>query len=305
VDGAVVEIACDESGFSGTNLLRSDAPLITHASVDLTKGESVELITALRSRFRLSESELKSGQFLRHRGAAEWLLATLPGRALVHLTDKEFFLVTRVVDLMLTETSYAAGTRLAQESRPAAVALYRAGRAAGSDWTAFLAAFVGLVRTKRRLPAGEATEQFLRARDTLARHRLGASAEAVLGGLGAIHVRELVTRLDNDDRTLPPPLEPMLPALAETVLSWSAGKRRVLVIHDEQSALTAGRLTRLQQVLPGLGGMSPLAGLIMVDSRDDPRVQVADLLAGLARRLPGSIEGGPLIIPTSLRDPKV
>jgi hypothetical protein len=305
VAGAVVEIACDESGFSGANLLHSSAPIITHASVDLTTDESVELIVALRSRFQLSEPELKSGQFLRRRGAADWLLATLPGRALVHLIDKEFFLVTRVVDLLLAEVSYAAGTRLTQENRPAAIALYRAGRAAGSDWTSFLAAFVDLVRIKRRLPADQTTERFLRARDTLARHELGASAEAVVAGLGAIRVRDLVTRLDNDDRTVPPPLEPMLPALAETVLSWSAGQHRVLVIHDEQSALTAGRLTRLQRVLPGVGGLSPLAGLIMVDSRDDPRVQVADLLAGVARRSPGSVDGGPLVIPASLRDPPV
>ena len=58
----------------------------------------------------------------------------------------------------------------------------------------------------------------------------------------------------------------------------------MLVVHDEQSALTAGRLTRLQEALADAHDVSPLAGLVMVDSRDDPRVQVADLLAGLARR---------------------
>jgi hypothetical protein len=52
-------------------------------------------------------------------------------------------------------------------------------------------------------------------------------------------------------------------------------------------------------------GVSPLAGLVMVDSRDDPRVQVADLLAGVARRLPRTISDAllqPLISPTSLHD---
>jgi hypothetical protein len=96
----------------------------------------------------------------------------------------------------------------------------------------------------------------------------------------------------------------------------------VLVTHDEQSALTANRLTRLQQVLANDGGpsaadadqaealpdgVSPLAGLVMVDSRDDPRVQVADLLAGVARRLPGIVNDSqfqPLLSPTSLRDPE-
>jgi hypothetical protein len=54
-------------------------------------------------------------------------------------------------------------------------------------------------------------------------------------------------------------------------------------------------------------GVSPLAGLVMVDSRDDPRVQVADLLAGIARRLPNKGNDSPLwpfLSPTSLRDPE-
>ena len=44
----------------------------------------------------------------------------------------------------------------------------------------------------------------------------------------------------------------------------------------------------------------------MVDSRDDPRVQVADLLAGVPRRLPEIVDDLPLqpfLSPNSLRDP--
>ena len=50
----------------------------------------------------------------------------------------------------------------------------------------------------------------------------------------------------------------------------------------------------------------PLAGLVTVDSRDDPRVQVADLLAGMARRSPETgyeVLLQPFLSPTSLRDP--
>jgi hypothetical protein len=324
VAGTVVEIACDESGFSGTNLLHAATPVITHASVDLSEGEAVGLITALRAGFRFSPHEFKSGRFLRDPGAGEaleWFLAALNGRAHIHLVDKEFFLVTRIVDLLLAEPSYAAGTRLTQDHRPAALALYRARGTAGSDWDTFLAAFVDLVRIKRRHPDGWDVEQFFQARDALLRHGLNAQAESVLDGLSPTHVQTVLTRLNNDDRSIPPPLEPMLPALAETVLFWSGGRRQVLVIHDEQSALTADRLTRLQQLLANhkpsqadadeAGGLraavSPLAGLMMVDSRDDPRVQVADLLAGVARRLPGTVNNASLqqfLSPTSLRDPE-
>jgi hypothetical protein len=323
VTGTVVEIACDESGFSGTNLLHPATPVITHASVDLCVGEAVGLMTALRSGFRFSPNEFKSGQFLRSPKAAEaleWFLAALSGRAHVHLVDKEYFLVTRIVDLLLAEPSYAAGTRLTEDHRPAALTLYRAGRSAGCDWGVFLAAFVELVRIKRRhRPDRRALERFFQARDALVRDGLGAQAEDVLDGLSRTRVWAVLTRLFDDDRSIPPPLEPMLPALAETVLFWSGGQRQVLVIHDEQSALTAGRLSRLQQVLAAASSpagadeagtsparVSPLAGLVMVDSRDDPRVQVADLLAGVARRLPGIVDGPlqPFLSPTSLRDPE-
>jgi len=334
VAGAVVEIACDESGFSGTNLLHPATPVITHASVDLCVGEAVGLIAALRSGLRFSPNEFKSGRFLRSPKAGQalqWFLAALSGRAHVHLVDKEYFLVTRIVDLFLAEPSYAASTRLTQDHRPAALTLYRARRWAGCHWGVFLAAFVELVRIKRRhRPDRRALERFFQARDALVRDGLGAPAEGVLDGLSRTRVWAVLTRLSDDDRSIPPPLEPMLAALAETILFWSGGQRQVLVIHDEQSALTAGRLSRLQQVLADGAGssptgadeagaspakvppakvslVSPLAGLVMVDSRDDPRVQVADLLAVVARRLPGIVDDGPLqpfLSPTSLHDPE-
>jgi hypothetical protein len=316
VDGAVVEIACDESGFSGTNLLDAATPVFTHASVDLSVEEAVELIRTLRSGFRWSRNEFKSGPFLRgsHAGEAlEWLLAALAGRAHVYVVDKEYFLVTRIVDLFLVEPSYAAGTRLTEANRPAALALYRAGRAGGRGWSVFLGTFVELVRTKwRRQPDRSVMERFFQARNALAAIGLGAEADGVLAGLSPSRVWAVLTRLAHDDRSIPPPLEPMLPALAETVLFWSGGQRRVLVIHDEQSALTADRLRRLQQVLTDGARTAPtavslLAGLVTVDSRDDPRIQVADLLAGVARRSPNIGADGPLqrfLSPTSLRDPE-
>src|SRR6185503_19813951 len=145
-------------------------------------------------------------------------------------------------------------------------------------WDVFIAVFVELVRLKRRHRADRLVlERFFETRDALVREGLGAEAEGVLDGRSRDRVWAVLTRLTDNDRSIPPPLEPMLPALAETVLFWSGGVRQVLVIHDEQSALTAGRLVRLQRVLAD-GEVSPLAGLVTVDSRDDARVQVADLL---------------------------
>ncbi|MFD1370774.1 hypothetical protein [Actinoplanes sichuanensis] len=280
--GPVLEIACDESGFSGANLLRSTEPVITHASVDLSAAEAVELIAAMR----ISPVEVKSGWFLRRPdapAALDRLLTGLRGRAHVHRIDKEFFLVTQVVDLLLGEASYRSLTRV---HRSAADDLYLA-RDAGADWTAFLDAFAGMVRTRRRVPGGPEAGRFLRARDSLA--RVGGPAADVLGRITEARVATIVARLDDGDRSIPPPLEPMLRALADTIRHWSAGRRQVLVIHDEQSALTAARLARLQRALAVGDGPSPLVGLVMADSRADPRIQIADLLAGVARRRPEAL----------------
>ncbi len=111
-------------------------------------------------------------------------------------------------------------------------------------------------------------KRFFQARDALLRDEFGTQAGDILAGLSRTRVQAVLTRLLADDPSIPPPLEPMLPALAR---------------------------------------ISPLAGLLMVDSRNDPRVQATDLLAGMARRLPEIVDDGPLqpfVSPTSLRDPQ-
>ena len=82
-----------------------------------------------------------------------------------------------------------------------------------------------------------------------------------------------------------PRLDPLIPALAHAVTLWGAGGRAVAVVHDEHHYLTAPRIAQLRQLLDGRGpspGRKPcrLVGVRLVDSRSDPRVQVADLLAG-------------------------
>jgi hypothetical protein len=86
-----------------------------------------------------------------------------------------------------------------------------------------------------------------------------------------------------DHRALQPALEPLIPALASTVRHWSRdGGTDVSIVHDEQSALTQRRIRRLErQLLPPGRSLH----FRQVDSRTEPRVQLADVLAGIARRL--------------------
>ena len=276
------EIACDESGFSGTNMLDPDNQVFTHASVDLDPAAAAAFVDEVRRRFPYAASEYKSGQI--QGPAIAWLLGPagpLPGRAHVHLSDKTYFTLVRVVDLFIGEPTFAGGTSLGDpQTRELALVLYRDGRTVygRGPWRAFLQSFVTLMRSKRQWVSATDENRYFRA-------VAGLRAEGELGEIagllrqGRSRMASLRTRLQYDPG-VPPPLEPLLPALLETVRYWSERAGTVTVVHDEQSALTAGRVRQIQYLLDGR-----LHAVHRVDSKQDPRVQVADFLAGAARRI--------------------
>ena len=148
-----------------------------------------------------------------------------------------------------------------------------------ANWYAVLTSFLELMRTKRhRVIKRAAIDNFFATLD-----------RPLYGELPLINrlretrprVEEVLTALLDERAEVPPPLEPMLTALVDTTLLWSAGGRTVDIVHDEQSALTVHRINRIREVIGG--GL--LRDFEQVDSRVDPRVQVADLLAGVGRHL--------------------
>lgn len=74
------------------------------------------------------------------------------------------------------------------------------------------------------------------------------------------------------------PLDPIVPALENAVAYWSRGGEAVSIVHDRQPGLTAERVSSLMST-------GRLGALRQVDSRDELRVQVADALAGAARKI--------------------
>ncbi|SMD20523.1 DUF3800 domain-containing protein [Lentzea albidocapillata] len=71
-------------------------------------------------------------------------------------------------------------------------------------------------------------------------------------------------------------LDPLFPAILRAVAQWDGP---VSIVHDQQLSLTDGRIRHLRELAPRL------ESLTLVDSQDDARVQVADFLAGIARRV--------------------
>jgi len=80
-------------------------------------------------------------------------------------------------------------------------------------------------------------------------------------------------------------LDPVIPSVMETARAWhEATGRSIEVVHDRQSALTPRTRAVLQSLAnhphPDLPFKTPISGFVLVDSRDDPRVQAADIIAG-------------------------
>jgi len=71
-------------------------------------------------------------------------------------------------------------------------------------------------------------------------------------------------------------LDPLFPAILRTVAQWDGP---VSIVHDQQLSLTDGRIRQLKQLAPRL------ESLTLVNSQYDARVQVADFVAGIARRV--------------------
>jgi hypothetical protein len=86
-----------------------------------------------------------------------------------------------------------------------------------------------------------------------------------------------------DDPGMIPALDPLIPAIVAVVVHWGEGTRPVAIVHDQHTALTEERLAQLETMLST--PRARLASLRTVDSRADPRVQVADFLAGVARKI--------------------
>src|SRR5690606_477161 len=133
--GNTTEIGCDESGSEGEKLVGGNTDVFAHASVSLSIEAAAACVAEVRDRIRSPATEYKANHLLRdkHRAVLTWLLdpsGPLAGAAYVHLLDKPFFAVLKIVDTVLGH------------GRTDAVTLYRRGRVAVGDdlWEAFLLA---------------------------------------------------------------------------------------------------------------------------------------------------------------------
>lgn len=252
-----IEVACDESGYEGEKLIGSLTDVFAHGSVLMDEDAAARCVAELRARIRSPATEYKANHLQRekHRPVLEWFLgpsAPVLGHSRVYLVDKAFFVIGRLTDVLLGESD-------------AALPLYRAVRQAPdhAPWQAFLAAANGLLRVKSD---GDPVGAFLAA----------LPSAPTVDALRAARPRAEAYR-----RGLPaalPGLDLLFPAIARAV--DAVGAAPVTVVHDRQKTLSPERVAVLTDRLGGR-----LGELRLVGSDRDPRVQLADIVAGTVRKI--------------------
>ncbi|MFJ3230917.1 hypothetical protein [Streptomyces sp. NPDC086787] len=286
-DGGVAEVACDESGSDGENLLGGNTDVFAHASVLLPMADAEACVREIRDRIRSPAQEYKANHLLRekHRAVLEWLLdpaGPVHGRAHAHLTEKAYLVVQRTVGLLLDDPADA-------------VPLTGQGAAVFGDtrWREFLTAANRLLRTKDGTADDEVSPvaAFFRTVEDLCRTDPGTDAGDVLRRIAGARPRADAyrTRVATGP-VLVPLLNPLLPAVVRTASHWSARLGTVMLVHDRQNMLTPERIAWIEAAARREG--VALGGLRLVHSRLDARVQIADFLAGIARKIASDELGG-------------
>jgi Protein of unknown function (DUF3800) len=92
---------CDESGFTGPDLLNNDQPFFSYGSVLIDPVEASELVSKARQDFRLQSNELKGSRMLDSspgRKAARYLFEQLATRSITTVMDKRFSLAGKLYE---------------------------------------------------------------------------------------------------------------------------------------------------------------------------------------------------------------
>lgn len=287
-------IVCDESGYSGPNLLDAHQRFMTHASTDLSPEMANEVIKEVRQRSRMHDAEEMKWKSLQKRrpDAVRWLLAEsgpLAGHAKLIVADKLYTLVAKIIDLLVEVVEYEAGNHFyasSGQARKHSRILFRNGeRAFGKQaWSDLLEAFLKLAKE------GDATAgaNFVQMVDDLRLRGHVRAIESIMDSIWQARA-EVGELLDPDSRIAT--MNPIYTMLPTTIrLWWDDVREPIFVLHDETNALNdeVVKLTRLIMANPlpehrRVAPPVPFSGLEKVNSKTDARVQVADLLAGAGR----------------------
>jgi hypothetical protein len=294
-------VVMDEAGHTGENLLDSDQPVYALAAVQMDEATARAATSDALGRAPETMTELKFSA-LRRSSAGRRNLRTLlhdlgltPEDAAIIVMHKPFMVATKLIDELVEPRMLAKGLQpvfyAGGAAKNMAHALYeRAPRALGEMYVELTGSFVAMVRDY----TPEAGAAFLR---TLQRCKIVCRDEEV-SGLLAVMI-DTPEAIDEAFAGRHDVLDPALPSLFWQAGHWSSKlETRFEVLHDDstsvqrwQDEISSGMQRHLaDRTAPEsftLGDRTLhlptlLETIRFQASHDDPRLQVADVLAGAA-----------------------
>jgi hypothetical protein len=294
--GSSLEIAFDESGNTGGHLLDADQPVLAVASTSVSAVNSARLLAPLTASRGGTRGEVKFNRIRSDRGR-EALLELLadpvltPNSVKIAVANKRHMLTFKVVDLVVEPWMNASGYNMYEDGSAKALAnmLEQVVGVLGRRqyWDEFLQAFLEASLSADR----GAITRCNRALREWAHSAPTMDSEAVLlKGALPEYWREVITgrgpsRYDFD---------PALPLFVDILREWKKQENPPFsVVHDESKIIAehAHVLENLHLLPdPARRGhtLSPLGvrpGMLRADGKSgtDPRLQLADVLAGSVR----------------------
>jgi hypothetical protein len=141
------------------------------------------------------------------------------------------------------------------------------------------------MRTRNRLGVRASVDPFVRMVEVLRPMSTRGRVGEVIGLLRQVrpHAASFRAQLVGNPRMIPV-LDLLIPAIVQAVTYWGEGGKPVAIVHDEHVSLTEDRIAQLKEIV-NKAHRGRLTSLRLVDSRLDSRVQIADFLAGVARKI--------------------
>ncbi|SRR6266545_2976943 len=291
---ALPEVAFDEAGNTGADLLNSEQPVFSLASVSLAHTEAEQLLSTIRTHQtgELKFSRLKRSESGRRR--IRELLASpalSPENVALSLFHKRFMAVAKIVDLLIEPVAQRDGLSFYKQGLNLAycnllhICLPVYFGSENSD--RLLAAFIDMFRLRTTESVGSFYDI---ARDLFQQH----SSEEIAGLFAPVVASEEMIEkiLAHNDKLS---LDPAIPGFFQQCALW--GERfggPFKLVHDESKPIFQDKEALESFMAPEEEGqrigydrrtiLFPLRaeGIRFARSQDDPRLQVADLIASAA-----------------------
>jgi hypothetical protein len=295
----LVTIACDESGAEGENLMRSQHPVFVHASTDLTLHEADAFMDRMRTVTGSKAAELKSGTVLnpRHRDGLLDAIQDVEGRMNINFVDKAYYVTAKLISLLAEEKFQRSGLDIGQAGigRQYAAMLHDlAPTDLGPElWAELLTNYNDFVRVYARAGAKPpTTEPFFTILEEAVNRAEHPSVKDLL--LSIWDARRFAVEYEGARADQMREMDPMFSTMRSVSMAWRIRRGNVPMefLADRYSTLTPHMcdvIVRAAQTELAIQGVAlPLADLRAIrltDSRDDARIQVADIAGGIGREI--------------------